>query len=138
MMILFLSSIAGSEIILILLFVLIFFGAKSIPGMSRTLGRGLRQIKDASQEVQNEIRKTTSDMKGEMNLKRTLDQAVQDIKKPMEGMVLDIEKSSSEVEERFKIKDSIPHQNKPKSIDNQVVSDDQDDSPLTNQESPKE
>lgn len=134
----FLSSIAGSEIILILLFVLIFFGAKSIPGMSRTLGRGIRQIKDASQEVQNEIRKTTLDMKGEMNIKRTLDQAVQDVKKPLEGMAVDIEKTSSEVEERFKIKDAIPHQSKSISSEKPSVSDDQEETLSPNIESPKE
>lgn len=114
MVLLFLNSIAGSEIIIILLFVLIFFGAKSIPGMSRSLGRGIRQIKSASQDVQDEIRRTTSDMKNEMNLKRTIDQVAEDVKKPMNEMVENIEESSSSVEERFKIKDAVPHQNKPK------------------------
>tara|TARA_B100000508_G_scaffold118450_1_gene98552 strand:- start:69005 stop:69394 length:390 start_codon:yes stop_codon:yes gene_type:complete len=81
-MILFLNSIAGSEIVVILLFVLIFFGAKSIPGLSRNLGRGIRQIKDASQDIQDEIRKTSTDMKRDANINRTLHQAQEDIKKP--------------------------------------------------------
>lgn len=81
-MVLFLNSIAGSEIVIILLFVLIFFGAKSIPGMSRNLGRGIRQIKDASQGIQDEIRKTSTDMKRDANINRTLHQAQEDVKKP--------------------------------------------------------
>lgn len=81
-MLLFLNSIAGSEIVVILLFVLIFFGAKSIPGLSRNLGRGIRQIKDASQDIQDEIRRTSADMKRDVNINRTLRQAEDDIKKP--------------------------------------------------------
>ncbi len=62
-MILFLSDIAGSEILLILVFILIFFGSKSIPGIARTFGRTIRQIKDASQELQSEIKKSGLDIK---------------------------------------------------------------------------
>ena len=81
-MFLFLNSIAGSEIVIILLFVLIFFGAKSIPGLSRNLGRGIRQMRDASQDIQDEIRKTTTTIKREANVNRSLHQAREDMKKP--------------------------------------------------------
>jgi sec-independent protein translocase protein TatA len=81
-MLLFLNSIAGSEIVIILLFVLIFFGAKSIPGLSRNLGRGIRQMRDASQDIQDEIRKTTTTIKREANINRNLHQAREDMKKP--------------------------------------------------------
>lgn len=50
-----LFDISGGELIVILLFVLIFFGSKGIPDMARTLGRTMRQVRDASQEVQREI-----------------------------------------------------------------------------------
>jgi sec-independent protein translocase protein TatA len=96
-MILFLSGVAGSEILVILLFILIFFGAKSIPGMSRSLGRGIRQIKDASQEIQDEIRKTTGDMRKEMDLNRALNQAVEDVEKPIRKAVGEIERESNEI-----------------------------------------
>ena len=109
---LFLNSIAGSEIFVILLFVLIFFGAKSIPGMSRSLGRGIRQIKDASADVQNEIRKTTSDMKNEMNLKRSIDEVANTVKNPLNEIVKNIKESTDSVDERFAIKDGVPHQKK--------------------------
>lgn len=105
---LFINSIAGSEIVIILLFVLIFFGAKSIPGMSRSLGRGLRQIRDASQEVQDEIRRTTGDMKKEMNLKRTLDQAAEDVQKPFKEVVREVKESTSSVQESVHIQDRKP------------------------------
>lgn len=97
-MILFLSSIAGSEILVILLFILIFFGAKSIPGMSRSLGRGIRQIKDASQEIQDEIRKTTGDMKKDMDINRTLQEATENFKKPFEHAVSDLNRETNSVQ----------------------------------------
>ena len=55
---LFLNDISGSEIMVILLFVLMFFGAKSIPSMAKTLGKTLFQIRNATSEIQNEIRKS--------------------------------------------------------------------------------
>ena len=79
---LFLSDVGGSEILLILVFILVFFGSKSIPGIARTMGRTIRQIKDASQEVQNEIKKSASDMTGDMNLNRIVDDAKQTIEAP--------------------------------------------------------
>ena len=66
-MVLFLSDVAGSEILLILLFVLIFFGSKSIPNLARTLGKTIHQIKNASEDLQQEIKKSGLDMKKDMN-----------------------------------------------------------------------
>lgn len=76
------GDIAGSEILLILFFVLIFFGSKSIPGIAQTLGKTIRQIKDASNDVQNEIKKSTGDMRSEFNLQRTIDETKEDIERP--------------------------------------------------------
>ncbi len=53
---------SGGEVFLILLFVLMFFGANSIPTLARTLGRGFRQIKDAAGQVQEEIRKSATEV----------------------------------------------------------------------------
>ena len=59
--------------------ILLFFGADSSPKIARTLGRGFRQMKDATQDIQNEIKKSTNDItqevKGiESDVKKTLDQ----------------------------------------------------------------
>ena len=90
-MLLILNDIAGSEIILILVFVLIFFGSKSIPGLAKTLGRTIRQVKDASSDIQNEIRKSSSEMKKDLNLKGILEETADDIKKPLEQHAKDID-----------------------------------------------
>lgn len=46
---------SGPHIILILLVVLLLFGGKKIPELMRGLGRGIREFKDAKDNVQKEI-----------------------------------------------------------------------------------
>ncbi len=47
--------LSGPHIILILLVVLLLFGGKKIPELMRGLGRGIREFKDAKDNVQKEI-----------------------------------------------------------------------------------
>lgn len=49
------SMPGGSEWILILLVVLLFFGGKKIPDLMRGIGRGVREFNDAKTNVKNEI-----------------------------------------------------------------------------------
>ncbi len=53
-------GLGTTEIILILVVVLIFFGGKRIPEFARGLGRGIREFKDAASGIKNEIEKETS------------------------------------------------------------------------------
>jgi sec-independent protein translocase protein TatA len=54
-MLLFLESIGTGELLVILLFVLFFFGSKKIPDLARGLGKGMREVKDAMQGIQRDI-----------------------------------------------------------------------------------
>lgn len=89
--VLFLNDIAGTEILLILVFVLIFFGANSIPGIAKTMGRAIYQIKNASDDLKSEIKKSTGDIKKDINLKELIKETEEDIKLPMDQMMTDIE-----------------------------------------------
>lgn len=53
--ILFLGGIGTGEIVLILAVFLLFFGAKKIPEMARGMGRGIREFKDATQDIKRQI-----------------------------------------------------------------------------------
>ena len=44
----FLGGMGGSEIFLIILVLLLFFGAKRIPELAKGLGKGIKEFKDAS------------------------------------------------------------------------------------------
>ncbi len=83
-MVLFLSDVAGSEILLILLFVLIFFGSKSIPNLARTLGKTIHQIKNASEDLQQEIKQSGLDMKKDMNFSEVFRDTSKAITEPIE------------------------------------------------------
>jgi sec-independent protein translocase protein TatA len=50
-----LLGLGGTELIVILLVVLLLFGAKKIPELARGLGSGIREFKDASREIKREI-----------------------------------------------------------------------------------
>ena len=69
---LFLSDVAGSEVIVIVLVVLLFFGSKSVPGIAKTLGQALYQVRNASNELQQEIRKSGQEMKADLNIESIL------------------------------------------------------------------
>lgn len=45
----------GTEWLLILLVVLLFFGGKKIPDLMRGIGRGVREFNDAKETVKKEI-----------------------------------------------------------------------------------
>lgn len=49
------------ELLIIMLFVLIFFGAKKIPEIARGMGKGIREFKDATKEIKDEIKEGASD-----------------------------------------------------------------------------
>ncbi len=52
---LFLGNLGAPEIILVVLLVVFLFGGKKIPELARGLGKGIREFKDASREVRDEI-----------------------------------------------------------------------------------
>ena len=56
-----LEGISAGELIFVFLVVLLFFGSKSIPKIARSLGRGMRQLRDASQQVQEDIKSAAFD-----------------------------------------------------------------------------
>ncbi|GIV42110.1 MAG: hypothetical protein KatS3mg034_1420 [Vicingaceae bacterium] len=60
-MLLFLD-IGFSELLLIVLVVLIFFGANKVPEMMKSFGRGIYEMKKASQQVKDEITKAKDEL----------------------------------------------------------------------------
>lgn len=52
----FLQNLNAPEIIMIFLVVLLFFGAKRLPELFRSLGKSLREFKKATSDIEDDIR----------------------------------------------------------------------------------
>ena len=52
------GNIGSTEIILIVLAILILFGAKKIPELAQGVGKGMREFKKALKDVENDIKIT--------------------------------------------------------------------------------
>ena len=92
-MVLFFNDVSGSEVLVILAFILMFFGSKSIPGIAQTFGKTIRQIKDASNDLQEEIRKSGMDIKKDMNFKHLIEDSAREISQPLDQVVDELESS---------------------------------------------
>lgn len=65
--VLFLESLGGGEVMVILLFILMFFGSEKIPGIAKGLGKGIREVKDAMNGVQDELKGGLREAEKEIN-----------------------------------------------------------------------
>jgi len=74
-------NLGGGEVILILFVILLMFGGKGIPGIAKTLGKGIREFKNATSDIQRDIHQSTGGMTQQVN------EQIQEIKKE-----IDIEK----------------------------------------------
>jgi sec-independent protein translocase protein TatA len=52
-------GLSGGSILLILLAILMLFGSKEIPNIARTLGKGIREVKNATNDIQKEVLKNS-------------------------------------------------------------------------------
>lgn len=59
---LFIGNIGGTELVLILLVVVLFFGGKKIPELMKGLGKGVKSFKQGMAEVDNEVGKIKDDI----------------------------------------------------------------------------
>jgi sec-independent protein translocase protein TatA len=49
------GNIGGWEILIIILLVIIFFGAKKIPELAQGLGKGIKEFRKAAKDIQEDI-----------------------------------------------------------------------------------
>lgn len=47
-----------------------FFGSKKIPELAKGLGKAMREVKDASNEIKKEIRDSATSVKDDLDLKK--------------------------------------------------------------------
>jgi sec-independent protein translocase protein TatA len=130
------NDIGGGEIFLILIFILIFFGAKSIPSLARTFGRTIRQVREASSDIQEEIRKSGDEMKKDLNLERTIRETAEDIRRPLDQYASDLDDSMQyQPPKRTSHVKSMGHD--PKQVDSSKLDSESDKNPSVEEKEPK-
>lgn len=59
------------ELFIVGLAIVLLFGSKKIPEIARGLGKGIREFKNATGDIQEEIRKTSTEIKNQTDLSVT-------------------------------------------------------------------
>lgn len=71
-------NLGGGEVVMILFVILLLFGGKGIPSVARTLGKGIREFKDASDGIKRDIQESTG------NITKQIQEQVQEVKKEID------------------------------------------------------
>jgi len=61
-----LGMFGGPEIMVVLVLVVLLFGGKKIPELMRGLGKGMKEFKDATKDIKEDINDATGDIKKEI------------------------------------------------------------------------
>lgn len=73
-------NIGGSELVLILLVVLILFGGKGLPTLARSMGRAMREFREAAMGIEREIYSASQDAS---SVAKEIQEKIQEIKKEL-------------------------------------------------------
>jgi sec-independent protein translocase protein TatA len=82
--------IGGSEIFIILVIVVMLFGADRIPEIARGLGKGMQQLKNATNEVKKEILDSGIEEEIETNVTGDIKKEIKKIKNRVQDNIDDI------------------------------------------------
>jgi len=102
-------GIGGGELILIIFIALMLFGSEKIPDIARALGKGMAQLKSATNEIKSEIQ-NSANAPEITNLTDNFSKEVDAIKESIKGRItqdmpsenpLDITSEINEVKENF-------------------------------------
>ncbi len=81
-----LMFISGTEIAFILFIVVMVFGADKIPDIARGLGKGMQQIKNATNEIKSEIQKSADKNGIDTSLTESITKEIKEAKESLEDI----------------------------------------------------
>ena len=74
----------------VVFFALLFFGADAIPGLARTVGKGMREFNKATSDLKNEFENHTADIKQDFNkLTEKMEKGGAEVKRKIEDELKD-------------------------------------------------
>ena len=82
--------ISGAEIFIILVIVVMLFGSDKLPEIARGLGKGMQQLKNATNEVKKEITEGVKKQGIDTNLTSDIEKEVKNIKNKVKDNIDDL------------------------------------------------
>lgn len=76
--------ISAAQIIFIIFVALMLFGADKIPEIARGLGKGMRQIKDATNDIKNEITKSAQEQGIDLDITQDVQKEIDKVKEEID------------------------------------------------------
>jgi len=101
-------NIGGGELFFIVLVVIMFFGSKKIPELARGLGKGLNELKNATNDIQQEIKDSTKDI---TKLKDSVS-----VEKQVKDMIFNDTETASVIEEDIVVEEENPQPSQPNTV----------------------
>ena len=83
--------ISGAELVFVFFIILLVFGADKVPDIARTLGKGMRQVRNATQDIKNEIQKSAE--KQGLDTKQ-IEQDIKEVKDEVEDIAGSVKRNS--------------------------------------------
>ena len=95
--------ISGSEIFVIMVVILLLFGADKLPEMARGLGKGMRDFRKAADDIRREIEESTRDIRNDMrDIQNDIQNDVNEIKSNVNNHMNDIKSDYESTVNDFK------------------------------------
>ena len=86
--------ISGAEIVFILFIAVMVFGADKLPGIAKGLGKGMRQLRDATDDIKREIQKSAEKQGIDTDFTQDIKQELDDVKKNVDDVAGTIRRST--------------------------------------------
>jgi len=117
--------ISGGEIFVILLVVVMVFGANKLPEIARELGKGMRQIKNATNDIKREIHNSAEKNDLDIDVATKVRKEVNKIKDNFDDFSNPVKKIKTDIEKSLNpLKDAdgnlVSYFNKPKDGKNKI------------------
>ncbi|UGU15530.1 twin-arginine translocase TatA/TatE family subunit [Sinomicrobium kalidii] len=78
--------ISGPEILFILLIVVMVFGADKIPEIAKGLGKGMQQLRNATNDIKSEIQKSAEKQGIDSSLTKDINEEINKVKDDMDDI----------------------------------------------------
>ena len=78
--------ISGGEIAFVLFIVVIVFGADKIPGIAKGMGKGMRTLKNATNEIKNEIKQTAEKNQLDSGVAKSVQEEIHKVKNEIDDL----------------------------------------------------